>query len=169
LELKNTDLQISAHMKDRRRPSSQPSNEADSFLEMIAWLMDSSIPIGRRWSIGLDGLLGLIPGFGDLTGGLISSLIIARSLQAGLPRSAILRMILNVAVDSILGSLPFVGDLFDFVYKANSRNVEIYREAMLGERRAGRDWAFVVIVVAATIILVTLPLVLVYYVVQWLL
>jgi hypothetical protein len=125
--------------------------------------MDRSIPLGRRWSIGLDGLLGLIPGFGDVTGGIISSLIIARSLQLGLPRSAILRMITNVAVDSFLGIIPFAGDVFDFVYKANTKNIEIYRQALRGERQAGKDWAFIVFVVAATAAMILLPLIALIY------
>jgi hypothetical protein len=155
-------------MRNKRRPYPETSPEADSFLEMLAWLMDRSIPIGR-WSIGLDPLLGLIPGLGDLTSGLISSLIIARSLQAGLPRSAVGRMILNVAVDSILGSIPFVGDLFDFAYKANTKNIQIYREALQGERRAVRDWAFIVVAIAATLCLLALPVLIIYYLGAWLL
>jgi hypothetical protein len=156
-------------MKDKRRRPSRPiPSEPDSWLETLAWLMDSSIPVGRRWSIGLDGLLGLIPGIGDLTGGAVSTLIIARSLQRGLPRSAVLRMMANVAVDSLLGSIPLMGDLFDFAWKANSKNIEIYRHALTGEHRAVQDWAFVVFVVTTTIALVVLPLIALVYLARWL-
>jgi len=86
--------------------------------------MDESIRLGP-WSIGLDGLLGLIPGFGDMAGAVVSAVIILRAMQSRIARSAIVRMVLNVATDSVVGSVPFLGDIFDFAYKSNVRNVEI--------------------------------------------
>jgi len=75
----------------RRRviePEVVPRDAPDPWIEKLAWIMDRSIPIGR-WRIGLDGIIGLVPGLGDLIGALISALIVAAGVQARLPRSAI--------------------------------------------------------------------------------
>src|SRR5688572_23812153 len=110
------------------RPTVLAKRDAALWLEKLAWLMDSSIPLGSRWSIGLDGLLGLIPGIGDLAGSFLSTFIVIAAAQAGLPRTAVARMIVNVAVDTVLGAIPFLGDIFDFTFKANAKNIKIFRE-----------------------------------------
>jgi hypothetical protein len=99
----------------------------DPFIEKIAHVMDGLIPIGR-FSIGLDSLVGLIPGLGDIVGALVGMLIVFRAVQAGIPRVAIARMVTNVAIDTIVGAVPFVGDVFDFVYKSNTKNLRIIRK-----------------------------------------
>src|SRR4051812_34076993 len=91
----------------------------DPFIEWLAWLMDESVRIGP-WAVGLDGFIGLIPGIGDMAGAAVSSLIIIRAMKLGIPKSAILRMVLNVGLDSLAGSVPFFGDLFDFAFKSNT-------------------------------------------------
>jgi Domain of unknown function (DUF4112) len=130
----------------------------DELLEWLAWLMDESIAIGP-WKIGLDGLVGLIPGVGDMAGAAVSAVIILGAAQRGIPRSAVIRMVINVAFDALLGSLPVVGDIFDFAYKSNIRNVQIYRESMVGERRAVKDWAFITLVALVLFVIISLPLV----------
>jgi hypothetical protein len=135
-----------------------PPRRVDPWIEKLAWMMDNSIPIGR-WSVGLDGLLGLIPGFGDFLGAVVSALIVSRAVMAGLPRVTIARMIGNVAMDSFLGSIPFVGDLFDFAYKSNAKNVKIYRESLHGNREPVKDWLFVVITLVALLALIVVPIV----------
>jgi len=125
--------------------------KVDPWVERIAWIMDSAIPVGR-WSIGLDGFLGLIPGFGDFVGALISMLIVARAVQAGIPRVAVARMLTNIAIDTLVGSIPVLGDAFDFGYKANLQNVRIYRESLRGRTAdAARHWAFFVLVLLAIV------------------
>ena len=146
------------------RPNRNP-REVDEWLEKLAWLMDRSIKIGP-WSIGLDGILGLIPGFGDATGGLISSVIVVAAIQAGVSRATILRMMANVAIDSLLGLVPFVGDIFDFAFKANSKNVDILKEALRGERRVTRDWGFLALILLVLLLLISLPLVTLIYLIS---
>lgn len=130
---------------------------APEWVDRLAWLMDRSIPIGR-WKIGLDGIIGLVPGLGDLVGALISGLIVAAGVRAGLPRSAIARMVTNVAVDGVIGAIPFLGDFFDMTFKANTRNVEIYREALRGGRSRSKDSFFVWAVVLAFAALLAIPI-----------
>lgn len=127
-------------------------------LEWLAWLMDESIAIGP-WKIGLDGLVGLIPGVGDMAGAAVSAVIILGAAQRGIPRSAVIRMVINVAIDALLGALPLVGDIFDFAYKSNSRNIKIYRETLVGERRAAKDWAFIALVALVLVVILSLPLI----------
>jgi hypothetical protein len=130
---------------------------APEWVDKLAWLMDRSIPIGR-WKIGLDGIIGLVPGLGDLVGVLVSGLIVAAGVRAGLPRSAIARMVANVAVDGVIGAVPFLGDIFDMTFKANTRNVEIYREALRGGRSRSKDSLFVAGVVLAFAALLAIPI-----------
>ena len=127
---------------------------APEWVDKLAWLMDQSIPIGR-WRIGLDGL---VPGLGDFLGVLVSGLIVAAGVHARLPRSAIARMVANVAVDGVIGAVPFLGDIFDMTFKANTRNVEIYRQALRGGRSRSKDSLFVAAVVLAFAALLAIPI-----------
>lgn len=95
-------------------------------LERLAWYLDSSIKIpGLNARFGLDGLLGLIPGVGDTIGALVSSVVISEAARLGAPKVLLLKMAVNVALDALVGTVPVLGDLFDFVWKANQRNVQL--------------------------------------------
>ncbi|HEX5789363.1 MAG TPA: DUF4112 domain-containing protein [Woeseiaceae bacterium] len=114
-------------------------------LDRLAWLLDNSIPVpGTRFRIGLDGLIGLVPGIGDAVGALLSSYLIAEAARGGASASLILRMALNVAVETIVGFVPVLGDLFDFGFKANARNVRLLRENVVDPSRARTKSRFVV-------------------------
>lgn len=128
----------------RERPPLGRGEPAPADVEVLAWLLDNSIPIpgtGRR--IGLDGIIGLLPGFGDLISGGLGILVVARAAHLGLPRIVLARMLANVAIDFTVGAIPLAGDAFDFWYKAHARNVGLLRRHLLHPRAstAGR-WAF---------------------------
>jgi hypothetical protein len=127
------------------------------WIERIAWLMDRSIPIGRKWSIGLDAILGLVPGVGDLAGILVGGVIVAAAVRARLPKSAISRMVANVAIDGVTGLVPLLGDLFDVAYKSNTRNVQIFREAVRGRYEPVKDSSFAVGVAVLFLLMIALP------------
>lgn len=133
--------------------------EVPPWVEKLAWVMDSSIPLGRGISIGLDGLIGLVPGVGDLAGAIVSLLILAAGVRARLPRSAIARMAVNLGLDALLGTVPLAGDVFDFAFKANEKNLRIFRDSLAGRRSGPRDWAFVAAVFLALSLVLTLPIV----------
>ncbi len=103
--------------------------EHRSTLQRIRWLADLfddrfRLPFtGRRF--GLDGILGLIPGFGDAATGAVSLYLAAEGWRLGMPLTSILRMAVNVGIDTVLGAVPLVGDLFDFAWKANQKNVRL--------------------------------------------
>jgi hypothetical protein len=122
-------------------------------LDWLAWLLDNSIPIpgsgGRR--IGLDAIVGLVPGFGDLASGAVSALIIARAIQIGIPRIVVARMLFNAGVDLVVGAIPLVGDAFDLWWKANSRNVRLLRRYADAPASPTADsWAVFAVVIGVT-------------------
>ena len=95
-------------------------------LDQLAWLTDNSIPIpGLNTRVGIDPLIGLLPWVGDALGALLSSYIIMEAARLGAPRSVLLKMAFNTALDAVVGALPGLGDLFDFFWKANQRNLRL--------------------------------------------
>lgn len=80
---------------------------------------------GTDRRFGLDGLLGLVPGVGDTATGAVSLYLVAEAWRLGMPFSRIMQMGFNVGVDMVVGSIPLVGDIFDFAWKANRKNVQI--------------------------------------------
>ena len=99
-------------------------------LRKLARLLDSSIPIPGGYRIGIDGFLGLIPGIGDFAGGLASSYIIIESARLGASTATLVRMVLNVLLESLVGIIPLIGDLFDFVWKANEKNLALLEKQL---------------------------------------
>jgi hypothetical protein len=98
-------------------------------LERLAWFLDSSIKVpGFNARFGLDGLIGLIPGVGDVISAWISSVVISEAARMGAPKILLLKMAFNVLIDTLLGAVPLVGDLFDVVWKSNQRNVRLLNQ-----------------------------------------
>jgi hypothetical protein len=100
-------------------------------LRLLARFLDSAIPLPGGYRIGFDGIVGLLPGVGDLAGSLASSYIIIESARLGASTGTLARMVFNVLVDSLIGLIPFLGDLFDFVWKANDKNVQLLEKELL--------------------------------------
>jgi hypothetical protein len=97
----------------------------------LAWLLDNSIPIPiLNYRIGLDALIGLIPGLGDVAGLLVSSLIVVGAIRLGVPPAIVMRMLLNLVIEAVIGLIPVLGDLFDATFKANVRNVQLLTLAL---------------------------------------
>ena len=99
--------------------------DARKRVHRIARLMDSSIRLPGGFRIGVDGLIGLVPGVGDLAAAGASLYIVALAARAGVPASALARMVLNVALDAVVGAVPVLGDVFDVAFKANLRNATL--------------------------------------------
>jgi hypothetical protein len=75
-------------------------------------------------------------------------------------------MVANVAIDSVVGSVPFLGDIFDVAWQANTKNLELYKQALRGERRTSRDTGFLLMLLAAVVIMVAVPVFLMIWAVQ---
>jgi Domain of unknown function (DUF4112) len=132
----------------QRDTTSQPAN-VDKSLERLGWLMDDlfRIPV-LGWRFGLDALIGLVPGLGDTTTTLVSFYILAAAVRYRVPKITMLRMGLNIAIDYLFGSLPFVGDVADAWFKSNQKNLDLLRKrATVSAEQAGKarisDWLFV--------------------------
>lgn len=97
------------------------------------WLDEQFQIPGMRYRIGLDALLGLIPGIGDAAGLFLSTYILLEARRMGVPRTTLLRMVANIGLDTLVGCVPVVGDIFDMAWKANKKNVALL-EAYLATR-----------------------------------
>ena len=125
----------------------------------LARVLDTAVGIpGTPIRLGLDAIVGLIPGAGDMVGALLSGYIVLAAARSGAPTAVLLRMIGNIAIDTAVGSIPVLGDLFDVAFKSNARNVALLErlgtqptEVARGSRRLG-------IVVAVVLVLVLLGL-----------
>lgn len=102
-------------------------------LEKLVGLMDDRFTIpGTTIRFGLDPLLGLLPGAGDLVAAAVAVYMIGRARSLGVPKRGLVRMAVNVAIDALLGSVPLVGDLFDVTFRANRRNMDVIRRHVAG-------------------------------------
>ena len=98
-------------------------------LQTIAQAMDTAFFIpGTNIRFGADALLGLIPGAGDLIGAAISLAIVNEARRLGVPRSLLAKMIVNIGLDTVMGSVPLFGDVFDVYFKSNRRNAQLVLE-----------------------------------------
>ena len=98
-------------------------------LEQLAYLLDDRFRIpGLNRRIGLDGLIGLVPGIGDAVTGAIALYLVLEAWRLGIPKHVVARMLVNVGVDSLVGAIPLAGDVFDATFKANKRNVDLLRQ-----------------------------------------
>ena len=127
-------------------------------VRVLAKLLDDSIVIpGTGWRIGLDPIVGLIPGIGDLIGAVLSGYIILEAARAEVPAYTLARMLLNVGIDTLLGAVPAVGDLFDAVWKSNTKNVALLERHLAGDRTAlARERRGAILAIALAIIALVL-------------
>ncbi len=133
----------------------------DAFLNLLASLLDDAFRIpGTSVRFGLDPLIGLVPGIGDLITGAASFLIIFSAWQRRVPRVTVARMMANVAIDTLLGSLPVFGDAFDTVWKSNRKNLNLLQRATLTDsrRQDWRDWLFLLGLLILMGVLVAIPI-----------
>lgn len=108
--------------------------------ELIARILDDAITIpGTSIRFGLDGIIGMfLPGAGDAVTALGSGALLLLAIQRRVPTSVLLRMLLNIALDVCAGAIPVVGDLFDFAYKSNRKNLELIKGEHTGTSTRGR-------------------------------
>ena len=117
---------MSPYPTDQRIADLKQREETVRRLRRIAKLMDSQIRVpilGLRF--GADAILGLVPGIGDAITGLIGAYLIYEAQRLGIPRSAVLRMVANIVFDTAVGAIPIAGDIWDFFFRANDRNMQI--------------------------------------------
>jgi uncharacterized protein DUF4112 len=123
-------------------------------------LLDSAFRVpGTGMTFGLDPILGLIPGLGDLTTPFFSALLLLHAVRLRIPRVVQLRMLLNAAIDLAIGVIPVAGDVADFAWKANVRNLALLEQhAHPGAKASRSDWAFVLVVLGLLAAVAVVPL-----------
>lgn len=140
----------------------QPELQTPSWAERLVRLLDDGLTVpGTKFRVGLDGIAGLIvPGAGDALGAAGALSIFWLALQRGAPRVVLLRMAINVAIDALVGAVPLLGDLFDFVWKANRRNLRLLeRTAVAPRQRTLGDYAVVALFFVLLLCAIGLPFV----------
>lgn len=98
-------------------------------MQAVAWALDEAVPVpGTNYRVGIDPILGVLPVGGDAASATISLYLVAESARLGVSRQKLAAMLVNVALDAGIGSIPVVGDLFDAGWKANKRNLALALE-----------------------------------------
>jgi hypothetical protein len=110
---------------------------------------------------GWDGLVGLLPGAGDVLTAVLSLFLLLHAVRIRMPGVVRVRMLFNVLIDLVIGAVPLVGDLFDFAWKANTRNLTLLERFAGGYAEpTARDWAFVLGTVAVVLAVISIPVLL---------
>jgi hypothetical protein len=130
-------------IEDRREIRRQV--EIEKGLDDLARYLDGLFRVpGTEWRFGLDALIGLIPNVGDTLTSLASFYILFAGVRYGVPKITLLRMAVNIGIDYVVGSIPLLGDAFDFFWKANQRNMELIRTRASGHGEGKKsDYIFV--------------------------
>jgi len=132
--------------------------ELEEGLESLSRYLDDWVKIPVvGWRFGLDAVIGLVPNVGDMATSLASFYILVAGVRYGVPKITLLRMAFNMGLDYIVGAIPFLGDAFDFVWKANKQNIDLIRERGTGKGTGTLgDYLFVgLIILALTAILIS--------------
>ncbi|MHB1021288.1 MAG: DUF4112 domain-containing protein [Acidobacteriaceae bacterium] len=141
----------------------------DESLDLLAHVLDDWFRIpGTSIRFGLDGIIGLVPGIGDVVTGIASGVIVLAGWIRGVPYVALLRMLANLAIDVLIGSIPLLGDAFDIAWKANRRNYALLTRHLAEPRKhTWRDWLFLSLLgFALTTLLIAPILVLLWIIVR---
>lgn len=131
----------------------KPVNSKLKWVERVSYLMDEKFRVpGTNFRFGLDPLINLIPVVGDLVGFAVSSAIILAMARHGVSRKVLILMTLNVVLDSTIGAIPFIGQIFDFTYKSNSRNIKLLKQHYEEGRHQGSGkgiiiWLIIILIV----------------------
>ncbi len=134
----------------------------------LADLLDSRFRLPFGWKIGWDGIVGLVPGIGDFATNLVSLYIVYKAAILGCPQSVLLRMGLNILIDNVLDTIPLLGNLFDFIWKSNQRNLSLLDQYLANPHRtaaASKTLIFSVILILFFMILGII--VLTFFVARW--
>jgi hypothetical protein len=135
-------------------------------LRQLARLLDKAVVIpGTKLGIGLDPILGLLPGGGDFLGIMFSAYIVLEAARLGASKTTLSRMVSNIVIDSIVGTVPVVGDLFDFAWTANTKNITLLEAHLQSPRQnQAADKVFVALLMGGllliSIVVVTLTVIL---------
>src|SRR6266568_1637256 len=142
----------------------------DSTLQRLEILLDEAFRIpftGIRF--GIDGIIGLVPGLGDVIAGLLSLIIPIAAWVRGAPYISLARMAVNLGIGVLIGSIPLLGDAFDIAWKPNRRNFQLLQRHLGAPRQhTWKDWAFLLVLACAMALVFAIPIALVVWFLAWL-
>lgn len=142
----------------------------DETLRGLEILLDEAFRVPfTRFRFGIDGIIGLVPGLGDVIAGLLSLVIPIAAWTRGVPYIALVRMAVNLGIGVLVGSVPILGDAFDMAWKPNRRNFQLMQRHIGQPRRHNwKDWAFLAALVLALVIVFAIPVVVFIWLLVWL-
>lgn len=154
---------IPAPLLAKPEPIVYPTDPRLARMRFLSMLLDNAILLPGGYRIGFDPIIGLLPGLGDFLGGLLSIWLIYDAARLGVSKLALLKMVLNVMIDTCAGSVPVLGDLMDAVWKSNARNMRLVEEEYRPGQKA-RSFRQIVAFICAIIALLFFALFAVFYV-----
>ena len=138
------------------------------WVERVSYLMDEKFRLpGTNFKFGLDPLINLIPGAGNLAGFAISSAMVLAMARHGVSRKVLILMALNVALDSTIGAIPIIGQIFDFTYKSNSRNIKLLKQHYEEGRHQGSGKGILVTIMIVLIVFLLVFLYVLWQILEW--
>ena len=153
--------------EDRSR-SPRQSTSLESRFRWLALIMDDFLRIpGTRLRFGLDPIIGLLPGIGDVTAAIVSAVAFVHAARSGVPKILLARMAMNILINELVGITPGLGDAFSFWFKSNVRNYELlrrYSATPAGSRRS--DWIIVMAVLSLLFVIVCAGLIVTVFVLE---
>jgi len=143
----------------------------DDTLQRLEILLDEAFRIpGTGIRFGIDGIIGLVPGLGDVLAGLLSLIIPLAAWVRGVPYVTLLRMAINLGLGVLIGTIPLLGDAFDIAWKPNRRNYQLLQRHLAAPRRhTWRDWGFLLVLLSILGVIFAAPIALVVWFLSWLL
>ncbi len=142
---------------------------SDENIDFFAHLLDDWFRIpGTPIRLGLDGLIGFIPGLGDVLAGILSFVIILAAWIRGVPWITLIRMMVNIGIEVGIGAVPFLGNVFDIAWKANRRNYRLMmRHLRQPHRHTWKDYAFLLSLLAAVLAMLAMPVIVLLLIIVW--
>lgn len=138
------------------------------WVERVARIMDSQFRLpGTSFRFGLDPILNLIPVIGDLSGFVVSAMLVLTMKKHGASGKILVLMLLNVAVDALVGAVPLIGQVFDFTFKANDRNIRLLKEHYAEGRHQGSGKGTLALVVIGLLVILALMIFLLVKLTEW--
>jgi hypothetical protein len=134
----------------------------DENLDLLSRALDTWFRIpGTQIRFGLDGIIGFVPGIGDVLAGLASCIIVLAAYFRGVALVTIARMVANLGIEVLVGTIPLLGNIFDIAWRANRRNYHLLERSLIaGQRDTWQDWLFMLLLGAGLMTLALVPFVL---------
>ena len=144
------------------------NNSKIKWVEYVSYLMDEKFRLpGTNFRFGLDPLLNFIPVVGDLSGFAVSAMLLVTMAKHGASRKLLIRMILNVLIDTIIGAIPLIGLIFDFAYKSNSKNIRLLKEHYVEGRHTGSGNGIIAVILISLFFFLILIVYLMWQLTTW--